>query len=731
MKKLLSLILAIVLTMALFTSCAEPAEALTSVYLNLGEKYLTDLNYEEAIVYFNKVIEVEPKNARAYLGSAEAYEALGDIDSAISILANALSEFSDDVDVQIEFLERLIELEPANAEWYLNLAQIYINNGDTDTAIEILQNGLEGAEDIADITDLLEQLMPTEPEEEIPEITAEDIGTAINEASVFAWGWFWDNEHTDKTDTIWAPYSRYDEYFTYERVVEEGITTVDDVLALAEQYFTADIAEDIVGYKEWIEQDGVLYVSATEGLGGPGEPNYYEIYAEKASDTLYNVTLYECYSEDEKYQREFTYSYVNGYWVFDTILYYSQEIPVYVLTEPLDEETEEETESGSDSIPFLVGSYMQDHVNWSWNFAGTYRTGTLGETLEISWNYNSNSFDGVLTAENTSNWTVNPAFAISVGDGGYLKLPEGAEIGDTGDSAVYTFTYSDITITATGYDNVVISGGTLERRFTIKQEWGYTSGTSVSIDLLRPILEQTGITLYQFANEYLPNMTNISFEITFVDWGQDEATPSSVYSGNGIVNASVEGAAVIDGVKDSAYASAVALEFAQKGSTNGGSEVLDDPVGRAYIVNDSEYVYVWFEVYDRSLDRSSGNSYEQDSVVFYWMDDNHSYQIRVRYDGMITADYGLDYADKGAEFVAVVTGNGYAVEGRIPITDVKDNMIDMCLQINACSNGNRNYTCFILGNDDGDNAYMRTSRSSEHNVWWVLKLAGEFEDTRE
>ncbi|MCD8107942.1 MAG: tetratricopeptide repeat protein [Oscillospiraceae bacterium] len=480
MKKLLSFILAIVLTVTLFTSCAEPAEALTSIYLNLGEKYLTDLNYEEAIVYFNKVIEVEPKNARAYLGSAEAYVAMGDIESAIAILEQGIEVVDDPTELQAMLAELLGENE---AE-------------DDLPEDEVIQEEQE--------------------EEEIPEITAEDIGAAINEASLFAWNWFWDNQHTDKTDTIIGPYGNG--YYTYERVSEEGITTVDDVLALTQQYFTADIAEYIVGYKEWIEQDGVLYVSATEGLGGPGDPNYYEIYAEKTSDTSYNITLYECYSEDDKYQRNFTYSYVDGYWIFDTILYCPQEIPVYVLTEPLDEETEEEIESESDSVPFHVQAYMQDTVNWSWNSVGAFTSGVLGDTLTINWTYDRNSFDGYLTVQNTSNWTMNPIFAISVGDCAYLQLPEEAEIGDTGDSAVYTFTYSDITITATGYEDVVISGGTAEKRFTVKQENGYTSGTSVAIDLLSEILEQTGISLYQFANEYLPNLTNISFEITFVDW---------------------------------------------------------------------------------------------------------------------------------------------------------------------------------------------------------------------
>ncbi|MCD7804361.1 MAG: tetratricopeptide repeat protein [Oscillospiraceae bacterium] len=299
MKKLASLILAILLTLTLFTSCAEPAEALTSVYLNLGEKYLTDLNYEEAIVYFNKVIEVEPKNARAYLGSAEAYVAMGDVDSAIAVLEQGIEVVNDPTELQAMLSELLEESE-------------------AETQDEVPED------------EAVQEELEEEQEEESSEITAEDIGAAINEASLFAWNWFWDNQHTDKTDTIWAPYDG--DYYTYERVSEEGITTLDDVRILTQQYFTADAAEELINVKEWIERDGVLYVSATEGLGGIGPPDYYEITVKKLNDTSYKVYLDECYEEIGIFSSTFTYSYVNGYWVFDTALSCESEVPVTLIT---------------------------------------------------------------------------------------------------------------------------------------------------------------------------------------------------------------------------------------------------------------------------------------------------------------------------------------------------------------------------------------------------------------
>ncbi|MCD8106454.1 MAG: tetratricopeptide repeat protein [Oscillospiraceae bacterium] len=158
MKKLLSLLLALVLTLTLFASCGETEQALTATeLLDLGEKYLLDLDYEQAIVYFNQVIEVEPRNSRAYMGAAEAYVGLGDTDSAINLLKTALDVFTDDEEVTIQLLEMLIEIDPTNVEWYLELAQIYINNSDRTSAISILKQGMDYVGD--DKTQLYDKLI--------------------------------------------------------------------------------------------------------------------------------------------------------------------------------------------------------------------------------------------------------------------------------------------------------------------------------------------------------------------------------------------------------------------------------------------------------------------------------------------------------------------------------------------------------------------------------------------
>ena len=40
--------------------------------LELGEKYLSEMKYEEAILVFKEVIEIEPRNVQAYLGDRKS-----------------------------------------------------------------------------------------------------------------------------------------------------------------------------------------------------------------------------------------------------------------------------------------------------------------------------------------------------------------------------------------------------------------------------------------------------------------------------------------------------------------------------------------------------------------------------------------------------------------------------------------------------------------------------------
>lgn len=61
-----------------------------------GEKYLIEMNYEQAIIEFDKVLDIDPNNAYAYIGKAEALSALGRKDEAVEILEKGYSITDDE-----------------------------------------------------------------------------------------------------------------------------------------------------------------------------------------------------------------------------------------------------------------------------------------------------------------------------------------------------------------------------------------------------------------------------------------------------------------------------------------------------------------------------------------------------------------------------------------------------------------------------------------------------------
>ena len=68
--------------------------------LDLGEKYLLDMDYEQALVQFLKVIEIEPMIPRGYTGAADAYIGLEQPDNAVAILRQGLRAIPGNVEIQ-------------------------------------------------------------------------------------------------------------------------------------------------------------------------------------------------------------------------------------------------------------------------------------------------------------------------------------------------------------------------------------------------------------------------------------------------------------------------------------------------------------------------------------------------------------------------------------------------------------------------------------------------------
>lgn len=134
------LIMSGALILLLSVACAANVSTWQEQY-DLGLRYLSEGNYEEAIIAFTAAIEIDSKQALAYVGRGDAYILSGETEEN---LAAAQADY-----------ETAISLDKMNANAYLGLAEVYIRTGAFDKAEELLRLALEVIGDNQAISDKL------------------------------------------------------------------------------------------------------------------------------------------------------------------------------------------------------------------------------------------------------------------------------------------------------------------------------------------------------------------------------------------------------------------------------------------------------------------------------------------------------------------------------------------------------------------------------------------------
>ena len=86
---------ALLVLVLLLSACSQEAAATWQEQYDLGVRYLSEGNYREAVIAFSAAIEIDPKQADAYVGLADAYVAQGDVEQARQVLEDALAVVSD------------------------------------------------------------------------------------------------------------------------------------------------------------------------------------------------------------------------------------------------------------------------------------------------------------------------------------------------------------------------------------------------------------------------------------------------------------------------------------------------------------------------------------------------------------------------------------------------------------------------------------------------------------
>lgn len=128
----------------LLAACGQKAGNSWQEQYDLGVRYLSEGDYEEAIIAFTAAIEIDPKRAEGYIGRGNTYVLSGETEDNLTA---ALSDY-----------ETALELDVALADAWLGLADVYIRQGDYDRAIEILYDALEKVGNKETISDKIKDI---------------------------------------------------------------------------------------------------------------------------------------------------------------------------------------------------------------------------------------------------------------------------------------------------------------------------------------------------------------------------------------------------------------------------------------------------------------------------------------------------------------------------------------------------------------------------------------------
>ena len=112
--------------------------------LQLGEKYLNELDYENAVMAFTEATEIDPKSTEAYMGLAQSYTGIQDYEQAEASY------------------RQLLALDSSNSEGYRELAELYIRLEKLEEAKALLEEAINNTDD-EELQEFYEETTPKAP----------------------------------------------------------------------------------------------------------------------------------------------------------------------------------------------------------------------------------------------------------------------------------------------------------------------------------------------------------------------------------------------------------------------------------------------------------------------------------------------------------------------------------------------------------------------------------------
>lgn len=288
MKRFLPIFLVILISFAL-CACNQATQENSDTWqeqYDLGVRYLSEGNYAEAIIAFTTAIEIDPKQAPAYVGRGDVYILSGETEESL-------------IAAQADY-EQAIELDRTNADAYLGLADVYIRQGEYDKAYQILEDGLDksSSQSIADKIAEIESGIYTDSSQHVRRSNSYSadgtlIGYTLYEYDFLGRRCYWEN---------------YNQQYDAEGEATGGIVIYD--------YCEVDFDEEnrVVQYR-FYEPDGTPTGHDTFVYNERGLKTEQHRFTADGTEQLYFLFYYNNQGQEIKYEGYWADGKMYAYWV--------------------------------------------------------------------------------------------------------------------------------------------------------------------------------------------------------------------------------------------------------------------------------------------------------------------------------------------------------------------------------------------------------------------------------
>jgi len=262
--------------MIIFFACATNPHA-TSVKI-----YLQQQNFGKMLEEANKWAQEEPNNPEAYIWVSRAYtlnrnyiegaknlfkalemgytKPLEDIDKTTLFNAGVIAGQEKDYDFAIKCLFKSKELEPENSKVYMNLAAFYQAKGETQKAIEILEEGYKIAPHDLQVAYFLARFYMDESPDKAEKIANENLKKEITpdmKAKFYS-----------LLGEIYTKKDKYEDAFNYfKKAYESDTIFLNNLFNTALSAFFSKKYEDAITYFEKYAKKNPEDASAYEYIG--------------------------------------------------------------------------------------------------------------------------------------------------------------------------------------------------------------------------------------------------------------------------------------------------------------------------------------------------------------------------------------------------------------------------------------------------------------------------------